>query len=99
MYTDATGALPTILLDGHQYCFIAYDYESNYIFAEPIKDVHDAMLVEVFQKVFEMLEEGGMKLTLNSTDNQVVKLINRIQGKYMLGKKALRSRDIVPVLT
>ena len=24
-YTDATGALPAILLDGHQYYFIAYD--------------------------------------------------------------------------
>ena len=37
MHTDATGALPTISLDGHQYYFIAYDYNSNYIFVEPIK--------------------------------------------------------------
>ena len=26
-------------------------------------------------------------------------MFNRIQGKYMLGKKALRSRDNVPVPT
>ena len=25
-YTDSTSALPEILLDGHQYYFIAYDY-------------------------------------------------------------------------
>ena len=45
MHTDTTGALPTISLDGHQYYFIAYNYDSNYIFAEPIKDVKDATLV------------------------------------------------------
>jgi hypothetical protein len=33
IYTDATGALPTISLDGHPYYFITYDYNSNYIFA------------------------------------------------------------------
>jgi len=58
MYTHATGALPTISLDGHQYyLFMAYDYDSNYIFVEPIKDVNDATLVEAFQKVFETLED------------------------------------------
>ena len=77
MYTDAIGALPTISLDDHQYYFIAYDYDSNYIFAEPIKDVKDATLVEAFQKVFQTLEERGMKPTLNITDNQAVKPINR----------------------
>ena len=81
MYTDPTGALPTISLDGHQYYFIAYDYDSSYIFAEPIKDVKDATLVEALQKVFETLEDQGMKFTLNITDNQAVKPINRIQGK------------------
>ena len=28
-YTDATGALPAISLDGNQYYFIAYDYDTN----------------------------------------------------------------------
>ena len=75
MYTDATRALQTISLDGHQYYFIAHDYNSNYIFTEPIKDVKDAMLVEAFQKVFETLEDCGMKPTLNITNNQAVKPI------------------------
>ena len=68
-----TGALPTISLDGHQYYFIAYNYNSNYIFVEPIKDVKDTTLVEAFQQVFETLEDRGMKLMLNITDNQEVK--------------------------
>ena len=72
MYTDATRALPTISLDGHQYYFIACNYDSNYIFAEPIKDVKDATLVEAFQEVFETLEDRGMKPTLDITNNQAV---------------------------
>ena len=75
MYTDTTGALPTISLDGHQYYFIAYDYDSNYIFGEPIKDIKDATLVEAFQKVFETLENRVLKPTSNVTDKQTVKPI------------------------
>ena len=30
------------------------------VFADPIKDVKDATIVEAFQKVFETLEERGL---------------------------------------
>ena len=46
-----------ILLDGHKYSFIAYDYDSNCIFTGPIEDVKDATLMEAFQKAFETLED------------------------------------------
>ena len=36
-YTDTTGALPAISLNGKQYYFIVYDYDTNYIFTIPIK--------------------------------------------------------------
>ena len=50
------------------------------MFADPIKDIKDATIVEAFQKVFETLENCGLKPTLNITNNQAVKPINRIQG-------------------
>jgi len=78
MYTDATGALLTISLDGHQYYFIAYDYNNSYIFAEPIKDIKDTTLVEAFQRVFETLEDHGLKPTLNMTNDQAVKPIKAV---------------------
>ena len=56
-YTDATGALPTVSLDGNQYYFIAYDYDLNYIFATPIKDVKDAMLVTTCKDIFKILKD------------------------------------------
>ena len=91
MYTDATGTLPTISLDGHQYYFIAYDCDSNYIFAEPIKDVKDATLVKAFQKVLETLKERGMKPTLNITGNQAVKPI-----KAFLARKDCKWQFVEP---
>ena len=93
MYTDATGTLPlpTSSLDGDQYYFIAYVYDSNYIFAEPIKDVKDVTLVEAFQMVFETLEDCGMKSTLNITDNQAVKPI-----KVFLARKDCKWQFVEP---
>ena len=36
LYTDTTGALPAISLDGHQCVFLAFNWDTNYVFAKPI---------------------------------------------------------------
>ena len=41
LYTDSTGALSAILLNGYQYFFVADDYDTNYIFVEPIANLTD----------------------------------------------------------
>ena len=58
-------------LDDHQYYFIAYDYDTNYIFAIPIKNVTSDSIIEAFDQVFIESKEKGLKLTFNVTDNQV----------------------------
>ena len=73
LYTDATGALPVLSLDGHQYYFVAYDYDTNYIYAIPIKDVTDKSIIEAFNTVFTDLKERGYKPTFNVTDNQATR--------------------------
>ena len=75
LYTDAMGALPTRTLDGHQYYFIAYNYDSNYIFATPIKDTTDTSILTAFTDIFEELKDKGHKPTFNITDNQAAKQI------------------------
>ena len=75
LYTDAMGALPTRTLDGHQYYFIAYNYDSNYIFATPIKDTTDTSILTAFKDIFEELKDKGHKPTFNITDNQAAKQI------------------------
>lgn len=70
IYTDATGHLPVKSLEGHQYYFVAYDYDTNYIFAIPIRDVKDATIIAAFDEVFQELTDRGYKPRLNVTDNQ-----------------------------
>ena len=72
LYTDTTVTLPAMLLNGHryQYYFIAYDYDTTYIFAIPIKDAIDDSIIEVFNQVFtQFLKEKGLKPIFNVTDS------------------------------
>ena len=70
MYTDATGALPVLTLDGNQYYFVAYAYDVNYIFALPITNLKDDTILQAFDQVFQELKERGYKPEFNVTDNQ-----------------------------
>jgi len=70
LYTDATGALPVVSLEGNQYYFIAYDYDTNAILAEPLRSVKDADIIAAFEKIFQELKSKGYKPALNITDNQ-----------------------------
>ena len=74
-YTDYTGVLPAISLDGNQYYFIAYNYDTNYIFVIPIKNVTDDAIVEALQEVFQQLKDKVHKPTSNVTENQATKPI------------------------
>ena len=82
LYTDATGALPAMSINGNQCHFIAYKYDSNYIFVEPIKDVTDATIITAFGKVFQELKSKGIKPAFNVIeDNQAIKPIKSFLAK------------------
>eukprot|EP00804_Cyclotella_cryptica_P007133 CCRYP_020039-RA/>CCRYP_020039-RA protein AED:0.39 eAED:0.39 QI:0/0/0/1/1/1/2/0/512 len=70
MYTDATGAIPAISLEGHQYYFVAYAYDPNYIFAKPLSNLKDETILTAFGEVFQQLKDKGFKPAFNVTDNQ-----------------------------
>ena len=57
MYTNQTGALPVRSLDGMQYFFIAYNYDTNYIFANPISNLKDESIIAAFESVFNKLKD------------------------------------------
>eukprot|EP00956_Cyclotella_meneghiniana_P021063 scaffold37874_cov42-Cyclotella_meneghiniana.AAC.7 len=70
MYTDATGALPAVTLDGNQYYFVAYAYDPNYIFALPISNLRDETIIGAFDNVFQDLKSKRLKPSFNVTNNQ-----------------------------
>ena len=75
MYTDRIGAQPVRSLDGIQYFFIAYDYDTNYIFAKPISNLKDESIIAAFKSVFNEVKKKGNTPTCNVTDNKFTKTI------------------------
>ena len=73
VYTDATGALPVMSLEGNQYYLVVYDYDNNYIDAVPVSDLKDTTIVETIKDIFEKMEEKGHRPRFNVTDNQAAR--------------------------
>ena len=74
LYTNAAWALSERSLDGHQYFFVAYAYDTNYIFAEPIANVTDALIVTAFDNMVIEGTAKGFNPKSNVTDNQATGL-------------------------
>ena len=85
LYTGATGTFPENFLDGKQYFFVAYDYDTNYIFALPIANVQYKTIIKAFDKVFTNLTVKGHKPTFNVTDNQAVMPLKNISTQKIAG--------------
>lgn len=89
MYTDATGALPVMSLEGKQYYIVAYDYDNNYIDAVPVVDLKYATIIDTVKTIFKAMEEKGHRPCLNVTDNQTAKpLKTYLKTKYYKLKSA-----------
>jgi hypothetical protein len=49
IYTDQTERFPVVSSKGNKYIMILYDYDSNAILAQPIKDITAPELLRAFQ--------------------------------------------------
>ena len=71
-YTDMTGAFPVTSFENMQAYFVAYDYDTNTIFAKPCLDFKDATIITAFEEVFNKLKAKGYGPKFNMTDNQAI---------------------------
>ena len=69
-YTDMTGAFPVTSLENMQAYFVAYDYDTNNIFALPVPNFKDETVITAFEEIFNDLKDKGYTPTFNVTDNQ-----------------------------
>jgi hypothetical protein len=76
IYTDQTGRFPVISSKGNKYIMILYDYDSNAILAQPIKDRTAPELLKAFQIMEQELVARGLKPKLMKLDNEASKLLN-----------------------
>ena len=54
LYTNATGALPHVSLEGNQ-CYFVDDYDTNAIFAISIRNLKDESIIAAFDEIFKDL--------------------------------------------
>jgi hypothetical protein len=75
IYTDQTGRFPVVSSKGNKYIMILYDYDSNAILAQPIKDRTAPELLKAFQVMEQELVARGLKPKLIKLDNEASKLL------------------------
>jgi hypothetical protein len=75
IYTDQTGRFPVVSSKGNKYIRIWYDYDSNSILAQPIKDRTAPELLKAVQFMEQELVARGLKPKLMKLDNEASKLL------------------------
>jgi hypothetical protein len=69
IYTDQTGRFPVVSSKGNKYIMILYDYDSNAILAQSIKNRTAPELLKAFQFMEQELVARGLKPKLMKLDN------------------------------
>jgi hypothetical protein len=75
IYTDQTGRFSVVSSKGNKYIMILYDYDSNAILAQPIKDRIAPELLKAFKVMEQELVVRGLKPKLMKLDNEASNLL------------------------
>ena len=70
IYSDQTGRFITPSSNGNNYLIIVYDYDSNCIFAEPIKTRTSAAILGGYKLIHATICAAGMRPRLQRLDNE-----------------------------
>jgi hypothetical protein len=70
-----TGRFPVVSSKGNKYIMILYDYDSNAILAQPIKDRTSPELLRAFQVMEQEVVARGLNPKLMKLDNEASKLL------------------------
>jgi hypothetical protein len=70
LYGDLTGRFPIQSSRGHQYILTLYDYDSNTISTEPMKNRTKKEMIQAYTSLHHRLINTGLKLELQVMDNE-----------------------------
>ena len=73
IYTDQTGRFPQQSSQGNNYLMVLYDYDSNAILVEPIKNRTQNELLRAYKQLHQMLTKRGFQPRLQLLDNEAPK--------------------------
>ena len=78
IYTDQTSRFPVTSSCGYKYIMVAYDYDSNTIHAEPMKNRSGQELLKGYTKIHNLLSEHGIAPKINYIDNECPKVLQQL---------------------
>jgi hypothetical protein len=82
LYSDATGRFQIPSSMGNHYLLIVYDFDSNCIFAEPMKSRTGAEHLAAYKRVHTLLSSRGLNPQLQKLDNEAsTELLQFMQDK------------------
>ena len=70
IYTDQTGRFPVTSSNGHQYVLVLYDYDTNGILTEPLKNRTGGEILRAYQKLHAYLTNRGFRPRTHWLDNE-----------------------------
>ncbi len=70
IYTDQTGRFPVPSSKGNQYIMVMYDYDTNAILTEPLKNRTGSEILRGYQKLHKYLVVRGFKPQVHWLDNE-----------------------------
>jgi hypothetical protein len=77
IYTDQTGRFPVTSSTGHKYILVLYDYDTNAILTEAIKNRTATEIMRAYQKLFSYLQTRGFRPKTHWLDNEASNLLKQ----------------------
>ena len=77
--TDQTGQFPVLSSTGMRYVLVLYDYDSNAILSESLKNCTGTEIHRAYKKLHQLLVSHGLRPKLQRLDNECSTLLK----KYM----------------
>jgi hypothetical protein len=70
IYTDQTGRFVTPSSNGNNYMMVCYDYDSNFIVAQPFRNRTAKCILDAYKVIHTRLCRGGLRPRLQRLDNE-----------------------------
>ena len=81
-FSDLTGAFPHNSSRGNVYAMFMYDYYSNAILDEPIKNRQAASICVAFLKIHKVIKARGSEPKIYIMDKECFRDLKETMGKY-----------------
>jgi hypothetical protein len=77
IYTDPTGRFLVPSVSGNSYILVVYNYNSNFIHAEPMKNCTKEVILAAYQRVISLLKSRWLQPKLQKLENEASQVLQQ----------------------